>query len=137
MQGQRGRIGSLTETLEFDHGSTSSNAAIEQQICWNNMRNPAGNLMPDCILSPSDMNITYMNSMNHERPMSSGWSLGEPSSGNAQSEVSHEERKAELGWPSSGSGCAGAGSRLEEQSCEPTHIFSVENVNMNPLFLQS
>nr|XP_023881640.1 probable E3 ubiquitin-protein ligase RHG1A isoform X2 [Quercus suber]POE74021.1 putative e3 ubiquitin-protein ligase rhg1a [Quercus suber] len=137
MQGQRGRIGSLTETLEFDHGSTSSNAAIEQQICWNNMRNPAGNLMPDCILSPSDMNITYLNSMNPERPMSSGWSLGEPSSGNTQSEVSHEERKAELGWPSSGSGCAGAGSRLEEQSCEPTHIFSVENVNMNPLFLQS
>ncbi|GMY28703.1 probable E3 ubiquitin-protein ligase RHG1A isoform X1 [Fagus crenata] len=137
MQGQRGTIGSLSETLEFDHGSTSSNAPIDQQICWNNMRNPAGNLIPDCILSPGDMNITYLNSMNHERQISSGWSLGEPSSGNAQSEVGHDERKAELVWSSSGSACAGAGSRLEEQGFEPTHIFSVDNVNTNPLFLQS
>lgn len=132
MQGQRGRIGSLPETLEIDHGSTSSNVPISQQLCWNNM----GNQIPDYILSPGDMN-TYLNSVNHERQMSSGWSLGEPSSSNSQNEVRCDEQKAELGWSSSESACPRAGPRLEERSYEPPNTFSVDNVNTNPLFLQS
>ncbi|KAE8100144.1 hypothetical protein FH972_018070 [Carpinus fangiana] len=136
MQGQRGRVGSLPETLEIDHGSTSSNVPISQQLCWNNMRNSAGNQLPDYMLPPSDMN-TYLNSVNHERQMSSGWSLGEPSSSNNQSEVRCDEQKAELGWSSSESACPRAGPRLEERSYEPPNTFSVSNVNTNPLFLQS
>lgn len=137
MQGQRGRIGSLPETLEIDHGSTSSNVPISPQLCWNNMRNSAGNQIPDYILSPGDMNITYLNSVNHERQMSSGWSLGEPSSSNSQSELRCGEQKSELGWSSSESACPRAGPRLEERSYEPPNTFSVDNVNTNPLFLQS
>jgi len=132
MQGQRGRIGSLPETLEIDHGSTSSNVPISQQLCWNNM----GNQIPDYILSPSDMN-TYLNSVNHERQMYSGWSLGEPSSSNSQNEIRCDEQKAELGWSSSESACPRDGPRLEERSYEPPNTFSVDNVNTNPLFLQS
>jgi hypothetical protein len=133
MQGQRGRVGSLPETLEIDHGSTSSNVPISQQLCWNNMRNSVGNQLPDYMLPPSDMN-TYLN---HERQMSSGWSLGEPSSSNNQSAVRCDEQKAELGWSSSESACPRAGPRLEERSYEPPNAFSVSNVNTNPLFPQS
>ncbi|PQQ15619.1 putative E3 ubiquitin-protein ligase RHG1A [Prunus yedoensis var. nudiflora] len=100
MQGQRGTIGSLPEMLDFDHGSTSSDA-IDQQICWNSTRNPAENRMPDYVQSPGDMNVGFVNSMGHERQHLSRWCLGEPSSSNSQSEVSRDERKPELGWSSS------------------------------------
>ncbi|KAG6674629.1 hypothetical protein I3843_15G050300 [Carya illinoinensis] len=137
MQGQRGRLDALPETLEFDHGSASSNAAIDQQICWNNMRNPAGNQIQDYVLSPGDLNVAYLNSLNRERPVLNGWSLGEPSSSNTQSEVRCDERKAELGWSSSGSACPGAGLRLEERSYELSNAFSAENANSNHQYVQS
>ncbi|TQD73267.1 hypothetical protein C1H46_041208 [Malus baccata] len=41
MQGQMGTIGSLPEMLDFDHGSASNDAALDQQICWNSTRNLA------------------------------------------------------------------------------------------------
>ncbi|KAL5844826.1 hypothetical protein ACOSQ4_010784 [Xanthoceras sorbifolium] len=135
MQGQRGTIGSLPETLSFDHGSTSS-SAVDQQICWNNMRSPAENRLPDYMLSPTGANMTYVNSLSHERPTMSGWTLGEPSSSGPQNEVGHDERKAELGW-SSLSPCQGAGSRLEEQQREPINSLPVDGANLNPLFVQS
>lgn len=137
MQGQRGTIGSLPETLDFDHGTTSNNAAaIDQQICWNNLRNPAENRMPDYILSPSDMNIAFVNSMSRERQNLSRWCLGEPSSSNTQNEVSLDERKTELGWSSSTSPCAVSGPRLEERRYEPTSNLSLDN-NVNHVFTQS
>ncbi|KAK3231349.1 hypothetical protein Dsin_003230 [Dipteronia sinensis] len=136
MQGQRGTIGSLPETLSFDHGSTS-NSAVDQQICWNNMRNPAENRLPDYMISPPGANMPYMNSMSHERPtLGGGWSLGEPSSSGPQNEVGRDERKTELGW-SSLTPCRGAGSRSEEQQCEPTNSLPVDGGNLNPLFVQS
>ncbi|KAK9271293.1 hypothetical protein L1049_026883 [Liquidambar formosana] len=150
MQGHRSAIGSLPETLDFDHGSTSSNAAIEQQMCWNNMRNPAEHRLPDYILPPGETSIAYLNSVGHEGQNLSGWNLGEPSSSNTQNEISHDERKTEHGWSSSVSACAGVGPRfgprLDEQQCEPTTIFALDNNNVNlstnqiangPLFMQS
>ena len=136
MQGQRGTIGSLPETLDFDLGTTSNNAAMDQQICWNNMRNPAENRMQDYLLSPDDMNMAFANSMSRERQNLSRWCLNEASSSsNTQNEVSLNERKAELGWPSSGP-CAVSGPRLEEQCHEPTTNPSAEN-SLNPMFVQS
>ncbi|KAK1555716.1 hypothetical protein Q3G72_030449 [Acer saccharum] len=129
MQGQRGTIGSLPETLSFDHGSTS-NSAVDQQICWNNMRNPAENRLPDYMISPPGANMTYMSSMSHERPTLGGWSLGEPSSSGPQNEVGRDERKTELGW-SSLTPCRGAGSRSEEQQCEPTNSLPVDGGFVN------
>uniref|UniRef100_A0A5B6ZBJ3 RING-type E3 ubiquitin transferase n=1 Tax=Davidia involucrata TaxID=16924 RepID=A0A5B6ZBJ3_DAVIN len=146
MQGQRSAVGSLPETLSFDHGSTSSNAGIDQQICWNNMRNSAHNHLPDYVISPSDTTITYLNSTSLEGQSLSGWNLGEPSSSGTQNQVSHNERKTEHGWSSSMSACTGPSPVLEERRYEPANILSLNNVNVNlnsnqiangPLFLQS
>ncbi|KAJ7966597.1 E3 ubiquitin-protein ligase MBR2 [Quillaja saponaria] len=137
MQGQRGTIGSLPETLDFDHGSQSSTDTIDQQICWNTMRNPAEHRIPDYMLSPSDMNTSYLNSMSHEWDNFTGWSFGEPSSSNTQIGANHNEQKAEFGWSSATNAHTVAGSRLEERSNELTNILSQENANASPLFMQS
>ncbi|KAG8632648.1 probable E3 ubiquitin-protein ligase RHG1A isoform X2 [Manihot esculenta] len=137
MQGQRGIVGSLPEMLDFDHGSTSGNAIIDQQICWNNIPNPAENRLADFMLSPSHMTSAYVNSVDQERQHTGGWSLGEPSSSGAQSDASHEEQKLERGWSASSSSCAGAGRQLGERQYEPSNILSRESVNGNPQFVQS
>ncbi|XVF36309.1 hypothetical protein REPUB_Repub19eG0047100 [Reevesia pubescens] len=117
MQGQRGTVGSLPETF-FDHGSTSSNGAIEQQICWNNIRNPIENRLPDCLLSPNDMSIGYVNSIAREEQELGRWNIGEPSSSGTKNEVSHNEQKMNPEWSSSlsaSANSANAGPRLEER----------------------
>ncbi|EXC28188.1 E3 ubiquitin ligase BIG BROTHER [Morus notabilis] len=130
MQGQRGSVGSLPETLDFDLGTPSNNATMDQQICWNSMRNPAENRMPDYLIAPSDMNIALVNSRSRERPNLSRWCLNEASSSNTHGEASQDERKTELGWPSS------SGPRLEEQRHEPANNSSADN-NANLMFVQS
>ncbi|XP_061343173.1 probable E3 ubiquitin-protein ligase RHG1A isoform X2 [Gastrolobium bilobum] len=137
MQGQRGTIGSMSETLEFDCGSTSSNAAVDQSICWNNVRNPAENQIPEYILSPSDINPSYVNPINHEWQNLSGWSLGEPSSSNAPNEINNNEQKRELGWSSSISSGALIGPRLEERRLEPTNVLSLDNTSTGPMYMRS
>ncbi|KAL5559061.1 hypothetical protein UlMin_035272 [Ulmus minor] len=137
MQGQRGTIGSLPETLDFDLGTTSNNAAIDQQICWNDVRSAAENRMQDFMLSPSEMNSGFVNPMSHERPNLSRWCLNEPSSSNTQNEVIHDERKAEQGCSSSVSPCAAlAAPRFEGWRHEPTNNISLDS-NVNPMFTQS
>ncbi|RDX85783.1 putative E3 ubiquitin-protein ligase RHG1A, partial [Mucuna pruriens] len=134
MQGQRGTIGSLPETIEFDCGSTSSATTVDQHIFWNNMRNPAEN---QYVLSPGDINPSYVNSINHEWQNLSGWSLGEPSSSSTQNEVTNNEQKRELGLSSSVSSGAIAGPRLEERRFEPNNTFSLDNVNTSPMYMRS
>ncbi|KAK8581000.1 hypothetical protein V6N12_071246 [Hibiscus sabdariffa] len=123
MQGQRGTVGSLPETL-LDHGS-SSNAAIEQQVCWNNIRNPIESRLPDCLLSTNDMNIGRGNSIaREEQEQELGrWSLGGPSSSGTQNEVSHNELKTNNWWASSMSAPASAGPRLEVRQYEQNALF--------------
>ncbi|KAL2346416.1 hypothetical protein Fmac_000416 [Flemingia macrophylla] len=132
MQGERGTIGSIPETLEFDCGSTSSNSAMDQQICWNNM-NPAENPIPDYVLSPGDLNSSYVTSINHEWQNLSGWSLGEPSSSNTPNEINNNEQKRELGWSSTITTGALAGPR-EERCHEPSNALSLDNVNTGPMY---
>ncbi|RDX78955.1 putative E3 ubiquitin-protein ligase RHG1A, partial [Mucuna pruriens] len=136
MQGQRGTIGSMPETLEFDCGTTSGNSTVEQQICWNNV-NPAENQIPDYVLSPGDMNSSYVNSINHEWQNLSGWSLGEPSSSNTPNEINNNEQKREIGWSSTFTAGALAGPRLEERRIEPTNALSLDNVNTGPMYTRS
>ncbi|KDO84118.1 hypothetical protein CISIN_1g005363mg [Citrus sinensis] len=121
MQGQRGTIGSLPETLSFDHGSTST-SAVDQQMFWNNMRNPPESRPPDNMLSPAGTRttMTYVNSMSHEQQMSTAWSLGEPSSHGPQNKVTHDERRTQHGW-----------------QCEPTSSMPVDGANVNPMLVQS
>ncbi|KAE8665208.1 RING/U-box superfamily protein, putative isoform 2 [Hibiscus syriacus] len=122
MQGQRGTIGSLPETFS-DHSTTSSNAAIEQQVCWNNVQNPIENRLPNCLLSSSDLNIGYVNSIGREE-QPGRWSLGEPSSSGTKTEVSYNEQKTDHGWSLSMSASANAGLRLEGQRYEQSSLFA-------------
>lgn len=134
MQGQSGTIGSLPDILEFDCGSTSSTAPVDQHILWNNMRTPAEN---QYVLPPNDINPSYANSINHQWQNLSGWSLGEPSSSNTQNVVTNNEQKRELGLSSSIGSGAIAGARLEERRFEPNNTFSLDNVNTNPMYVRS
>ncbi|XP_022772885.1 probable E3 ubiquitin-protein ligase RHG1A [Durio zibethinus] len=127
MRGQRGTVGSLPETF-FDHGSTSNNAAIDQQVCWNNIRTPIENRLPDCLLSPNDMNTGCLNSIGREEQELGRWSLGEPSSSGTQNEVSHNEWKTDHEWSSSMSASANASPSLEERQYEQNSLF-VESSN--------
>ncbi|XP_039033001.1 probable E3 ubiquitin-protein ligase RHG1A [Hibiscus syriacus] len=117
MHGQRGTVGFFPETL-VDHGSSSSNAAIEQQVCWNNIQNPIERRLPDCLLSTNDMNIGHENSIAREEHELIRWSFGEPNSSGTQCEAIHNERKMNHGWPSSMSAPASSGPRLEERQYE-------------------
>ncbi|CAN0922438.1 Probable E3 ubiquitin-protein ligase RHG1A [Linum grandiflorum] len=133
MQGQRGIIGSLPETLDFDHGSASGNAVMDQQLCWNNLRNPAEERLPNFMLSPVHSN-TYVNPGDHERQNLSRWSLGESSSRNARSDRNRDKQKMENGSSSSASIPADTSSRLEERRPEPTHTLSLNSVDVNAHF---
>ncbi|XP_019429816.1 PREDICTED: probable E3 ubiquitin-protein ligase RHG1A isoform X1 [Lupinus angustifolius] len=127
MQGQRSTVGSLPETLEFDCGSTSSNTTVNPPIFWNNMQNPAENHIPEYILSPSEMNSSYVNYINQDWQNLSGWSLGEPSSSNTLNEVNNNEPKRELGWSSSLSASA-IGGPILERCFRPANALSLDNV---------
>ncbi|KAF1858962.1 hypothetical protein Lal_00000784 [Lupinus albus] len=126
MQGQRSTVGSLPETLEFDCGSTSSNTTVNPPIFWNNMQNPAENHIPEYILSPSEINSSYVNYINQDWQNLSGWSLGEPSSSNTQNEVNNEQKR-ELGWSSSVSASA-IGGPILDRCLRPANALSLDNV---------
>ncbi|KAG2400553.1 E3 ubiquitin-protein [Vigna angularis] len=136
MQGQRGTVGPMPETLEFDCGSTPGNSTVDQQICWNNV-NPAENQIPDYILSPGNMNSPYVNSIDHEWQNLSGWSLGEPSSSNTPNEINNNEPKREVGWTSTITAGALPGARLEERRLEPTNTLSLDNDNTSAVYMRS
>ncbi|XP_039055654.1 probable E3 ubiquitin-protein ligase RHG1A [Hibiscus syriacus] len=122
MQGQKGTVGSMPETF-FDHGSTSSNASIDQKVCWNNIRNPIENRLTDCLLSSNDINIGSMNSIGREEQEMGRWSSAEPSSIGSQNEENHNEWKMDHGLSTSTSVSANAGPSLEEQWYEPNSLF--------------
>lgn len=146
MQGKRSAVDSFTETFEFDHGSSSSNTGVDQQIFWNNMLNPIESQLSGYVLSPSETSIAYGNVVNHSGRGLSGWNLGEPSSSENARSQAHDETKMEHEWSSSSSARAGVGPRLEERRYEATSILSLESVNINlnsnqaanePLFLHN
>ncbi|CAL0319053.1 unnamed protein product [Lupinus luteus] len=138
MQRQRGAVGSMPETLEFHRGSTSSNATMDQQIFWNNVRNTFENQAPEYILSStSDINSVYVNSINHEWQNFSEWNLGEPSSSNTPNEINNNVQKREIGWSSSLNAGAVSGPRLEERQLEQTNALSLDNVNTGPIYMCS
>ncbi|CAK9177027.1 unnamed protein product [Ilex paraguariensis] len=145
MQVPRVAGGSLPETLGIDRGSTSGDAGLDQQICWNNMQSSAQNQLPDYIMPSSNTSVAYLNSTSRGGQNLSTW-IGEPSSSTLQNQVSHNEQKVEHGWSSSMRACGGAESILEERQYHPAHILSLSNDDVNqgtnqianePFFLQS
>lgn len=136
MQGKRGRIGSLPEILEFDSGSTSTDEPVDQQICRDSMRNPVENQMHQFMLSTGDMNPLYANSINRDWKSANYWRIGEPSSSSSHSQINNGKQKRELGWSSSTSADAVAGSRVKRNSGS-TNLLSLDNVNSSPLFMNN
>ncbi|KNA16531.1 hypothetical protein SOVF_088120 [Spinacia oleracea] len=130
MQGQRNSIGSLPDSINFDYGSSTNNVGVDQQICWNNIRNPAESRLPDYRISTSSSD-TYMGGVSQEGRNFSRWGIGESSSTNPQNLVSYEDRMNQSGWSSSLNGSVGAALRLEEQRYEPTNFVSHTGVNLN------
>ncbi|KAL2894617.1 putative E3 ubiquitin-protein ligase RHG1A [Bienertia sinuspersici] len=145
MQGQRSAIGPLPDSINFDYGSPTSNVAVDQQICWNNLRNPAESRLSDYRI-PTSNSDTFMGGVSQEAQTFSIWSIGESSSGNTQNVVSYDEGMTQAGWPSSTNGSVGGALRVEEQQYEPTNFVSHSAVNLNlssnpvvagPSFMQS
>ncbi|XP_009771080.1 putative E3 ubiquitin-protein ligase RHG1A [Nicotiana tabacum] len=131
MQGQRSTIGSLPETLSFNHGSTSSDGSIDQQICWNNLRNPAQSRLPDYMVPSNETNIQFLSPVNQERQNIISWNLGESSSSGTQNNVSRSERKTDHGWSSAISAGPGPSHLSAEQQYVSTNILSLSDVEVN------
>lgn len=104
MQGQKGGIGSLPESLGLEHGSASndSSSVVEQQICWNNyIQNPSINY-----ISPTNTSDVYTNQESQNVSM---WAMGESSSSSVPNHVGlglgqglgqgRIEPKTDHGWP--------------------------------------
>lgn len=130
MQGQRSAIGSLPDSINFDYGSSSSNVGIDQQICWNNLRNPAESRLSDYRISASASD-TFIGSVSEEGQNLRRWNIGESSSSNPQNLAGHDEWMTQSGRSSSMNASAGAGFRLEDQRHEPTNLGSQAGVNLN------
>lgn len=131
MQGQRSAIGSLPETLGFTHGSTSSDGGIDQQICWNNLRNPAQSRLPDYTAPSNETNIPFLSHANQERLNVIGWNLGESSSSNTQNNVSLSENKTNHVWAPTMSACPGTSHFSAEQHYGSSSILSLGDVEIN------
>ncbi|KAI4389533.1 hypothetical protein MLD38_001749 [Melastoma candidum] len=52
MQGQRGAMGSLPETLDVDRASSSGSAAMSHQLCWTDLRSQSESHFPSLMLPP-------------------------------------------------------------------------------------
>lgn len=112
MQGERASIGSLSETMNFEHGSTSSNPVAEQQIRWDN---DLQNYMSSA--AAADTNTTMSNAVYHEPRDLHRFNLGEGSSSGTKNEApsSHSEQWMQMG-------------RFEERRND--------KLELNPLFMQ-
>lgn len=115
MQGQKGTIGSLPESLAMEHGSSSSDAGVvEQQICWTNfMRSPAANT-----------NDMYLNPTDQESQTVSMWSMGESSSSSVPNQM---DPKTEHGWSSLMRACP----EPQHHEPPPASMLSLGNANLN------
>ncbi|CAG7896983.1 unnamed protein product [Brassica rapa] len=113
MQGERASIGSLSETMNFEHGSTSSNPVVEQQILWDN---DLQNYMSSAAAA-ADTNTTMSNAVYHEPRDLHRFNLGEGSSSGTKNEApsSHSEQWMQMG-------------RFEERRND--------KLELNPLFMQ-
>lgn len=128
MQGKRSAVGSLPDSINFDYGSTPSNVGIDQQICWNNVRDPAESRLPDFRISASNTD-TYMSTVGQEDRRMSRWNVGEASSSNLQNLVNHGEQTPQNPWSSSMGASASNGLALHEY--ETSNNFLGHNVDLN------
>lgn len=127
MQGQQNTVGSLQETLGFNHGSTPSEGGVDQQICWSNLQNSAQNHLPDYMVSSNATDIPFFNPMSQERQNVTRGSLGESSSSIAPNSASWSEQKADHGWSSAMTTYNGPSLICNEQQCGSSNIMSLND----------
>ncbi|KAK1392454.1 E3 ubiquitin-protein like [Heracleum sosnowskyi] len=142
MQGQSSAVGSLTETLNFDQGSTPSETGIDQPIYWNNVRNSAPDRLSEYV-PPSNTSSAYANSIVSDRRNLRAWSMDEPGPSIVRNPISHNEQKMEQLWVSTTRACP-AGHDVENRWHQSDIGLSINNVNLSgnqiangPLFMQS
>ncbi|XP_074264042.1 putative E3 ubiquitin-protein ligase RHG1A [Silene latifolia] len=128
MQGQRSAIGSLPDSINFDYGSPSTNVGADQQICWNNLPNPAESRLPDYMISASNSDNTYVSSVNPEGRNFSRWNIGDPNSVGPQNIAG---QSTQSGWSPPINTSIGVGLRLDLQQNEPGNLISQPDINLN------
>ncbi|KAH7846113.1 hypothetical protein Vadar_010124 [Vaccinium darrowii] len=116
MQGQRSGIGSFPGAISYEHGSTSNDAGIDQQLRWNTMQSSVHNIQPNYISQGENL---------------SGWNVGEPSSSWTETPNNHHERKAENGWSTQLVACGAAGTVSEQRPYEPDNVLTLNNASGN------
>ncbi|WOL15187.1 putative E3 ubiquitin-protein ligase HIP1 [Canna indica] len=128
---QRSFVQPLHDSFEFDHGSSSSNSSMNQQVLWNNMLfNPAEvESMTDRIVSSSDANMPCLNVSNQDGGQLSIWGSSGSSPSQHYQQDGHEENKWEYGWTPSGTSTSRTGPRIEENHSEGSHMLSLDNHN--------
>ncbi|XP_068656475.1 probable E3 ubiquitin-protein ligase HIP1 [Aristolochia californica] len=133
MHSQRSTVQSLSETFEFDHGSSSNSSGVDQSHYWNNVLNPVDSRnLPDFLLPPTDTSAAYTSSIGHSSGGLPSWNVGGPtSSDQIRPHSSHEEAKVEQSWPDSFTSHPGPSLGLEERRFEPSSVLSLESVNIN------
>ncbi|CAN8287602.1 unnamed protein product [Cochlearia groenlandica] len=95
MQGERASLGYLSETLNFEHGSTSSNGVVDH---WESIHGLGGGLggndLQDYMLANSESNPSLANSDYQKQNNIHRFSLGEASSSGTKNEASsHSEQQ--------------------------------------------
>lgn len=93
MQGERASLGYLSEALNFEHGSSSSNGVIDH---WENIHSLGDNDLQDYMIANSESNTSLTNSVYCEQQGLRRFSLGEASSSGMKDEASsHNEQRME------------------------------------------
>lgn len=93
MQGERASLGYLSEALNFEHGSSSSNGVIDH---WENIHSLGDNDLQDYMIANSESNTSLTNSVYCEQQGLRRFSLGEASSSGTKDEASsHNEQRME------------------------------------------
>ncbi|CAL9242276.1 unnamed protein product [Arabidopsis halleri] len=93
MQGERASLGYLSEALNFEHGSSSSNGVIDH---WENIHSLGDNDLQDYMIANSESNTSLANSVYCEQQGLRRFSIGEASSSGTKDEASsHNEQRME------------------------------------------
>ncbi|KAL9244136.1 hypothetical protein vseg_017942 [Gypsophila vaccaria] len=129
MQGQRGTVGSLPDSLNFDYESPTTNVDVDQQICWNNLRNPSENRLSDYRISGSSSDNAFMGSVNQAGQALNRWNAGESSSSGSQNLVGRGEPSTQTPVNTS----VGVGLRLNETVNSISQPVVNLNLSTNPI----
>ncbi|XP_010442096.1 PREDICTED: probable E3 ubiquitin-protein ligase RHG1A [Camelina sativa] len=93
MQGERASLGYLSEALNFEHGSSSSNGVIDH---WENIHSLGDNDLQDYMIANSESNASLANSVYREQQDLRRFGHGEASSSGTKDEpASHNESRME------------------------------------------